>query len=107
MNPRLLFLPKFPEVSVQCPSCPFRSGNEKEFGEVLRKLTIANGDLSKMTKRKVCSARIQVYKDVEHRGDFMCHCSVYDENMKLKQKGEWRQCLGATEWFKKIGESRV
>jgi hypothetical protein len=36
-------------------------------------------------------------------GDFICHQSVYDENMDLRDKSEHRQCPGATKFHKDGG----
>lgn len=97
---RKLWRPKFPEVATQCASCPFRIGNHKEFSAVVRRLRAAEGIDGATTKAIVTFARVSLYEDAKARGDFMCHCSVYDAAMQPKSRKEWRQCAGATEIFR-------
>lgn len=96
MKPRDLWRPKFPEVAVQCVSCPFRTNNYKEFAAVVKRLRAAEGLSGRLTKLIVNFARIMLYEEARAKGDFMCHCTVYDSAMKKKDMREWRQCAGAT-----------
>lgn len=88
--------PKRAECKEQCPSCPFKDGNDTEFGRVLARLKYAEfGDLT-ITKQDIQFARIRIKLDTSRLGDFSCHHSAYDGDMKLKDQREHRQCVGAT-----------
>lgn len=89
--------PKRKELSQQCVSCPFGKGNGAEFQTVLDKLVEVNGagvadpDMS----------RFLIKKDLKNLGgDFVCHNTVYDEEMKLKDRSQHRQCPGATAFYR-------
>lgn len=106
-NPRSLFLPKLPELKEQCPSCPFRDGNDAEFGAIVQKFAslqahrhIDGEDL----RAETLVARARVKADVEQMGDFHCHCTAYDDEMNVKPLSEHRQCPGATRYFVEAGE---
>lgn len=102
VNPRDLFLPKLPELAEQCPSCPFRSGNDLEFGEIIRKLC-ASGNV-KFSPAVVRRARASITDEAKHVGDFSCHHTAYRDDMSLKDVREHRQCPGATRAFKESGQ---
>jgi hypothetical protein len=101
-NPRKLFLPKLKAMPDQCVSCPFREGNDEEFGEIIRKLAASHnvshggGD--------VAFARELVHSDATKAGDFVCHLSAYTSEMELRPVEERRQCPGATAHFVAAGE---
>lgn len=97
---RKLWRPKRPEIPEQCLSCPFREGNDAEFGAVLNKLRAASGIAGKSTTCDIAFARQGVRDDLSHSGDFVCHGTAYTPDMKPKPKEEWRQCPGATKFFK-------
>lgn len=106
-NIRLLWRPKLPEMAVQCASCPFRVGNHKEFGEVIQRLKIAHGQGSRITNNDIICARLTVLRDADSSGDFACHHSAYDENMKVRPQSEHRQCPGASGHYRAMGEKAV
>lgn len=97
---RELFRPKRAEVPVQCASCPFRIGNHKEFGAVVDRLRRADGATKPASKNIIRFARVQLLAETMACGDFMCHGTVYDAAMKKKPIGQWRQCKGATEFYR-------
>lgn len=90
------------ECKEQCLSCPFRFGNNTEFGEILHRLKKKFGGplMPRPTAKEITSARIMVMKDTEVRGDFSCHLTVYDKDMTEKPPAQWRQCPGATKWHR-------
>ncbi len=92
---RWMWQPKFPEVPVQCASCPFRVGNDKEFGEVLARLRSKFDMPGKITKADIGHARLRVRFDSDH-GDFVCHHTAYDAQMNQRPSTDFRQCAGAT-----------
>lgn len=100
MSHKILFQPKYPEVAAQCASCPFRFGNNEEFGAILNKLEKSCGLPGKVTKKQITQARIRIMSDVGSRGDFMCHLSAYTPEMKQRPRTEWRQCAGATRHYR-------
>lgn len=90
--------PKRKEMPEQCVSCPFRKDNDPEFKAVLDKLVKANrGGIADTD-----AARFMIRKETALMGDFICHQSVYDENMDLRDKSAHRQCPGATKHFKDV-----
>lgn len=99
MNGRRLWRPKLRELPQQCASCPFREGNDKEWMEVLNRLAKANGE-PEVTKLRAHQARAQILEETSKLGDFMCHGSVYDQEMDRRPPSEHRQCPGATQWHK-------
>ena len=109
-NPRDLWLPKLPELKDQCVSCPFRKGNDKEFAEILVKLSLKHGrnpDVTPETPPEALRAAIEfsrklVEHDVQKVGDFACHHTAYDENMNIKPVREHRQCPGATKYYRSL-----
>lgn len=94
-NPRQLWRPKREEVAQQCASCPFRHGNDAEFGIIVSKLLghPAGQEDIQMT-------RLKIWHDLRHTGDFMCHCTVYTADMTLRPEADFRQCQGATQAFR-------
>ena len=102
-NPRRLFIPKLPQLKERCPSCPFREGNNAEFGEVVERLRrkagnapVTKGQLFGITE----SARASVLARGEGTGEFHCHQTAYQgPNMELTPVRERRQCPGATAFF--------
>lgn len=60
-------MPKWPETT-QCASCPFRKGNDAEFGERLRLLTKALTGVDKQPHRlAIAHARLEVFRDRSKR----------------------------------------
>jgi hypothetical protein len=99
INLRALWRPKRKEVPEQCKSCPFRKGNNKEFGEIIKKLGKSHG----VDKPSVAVARASVKMEATQIGDFVCHLTAYNPDMTLRPKSKNLQCKGATEWFKAHG----
>lgn len=98
MDHRKTFRPKLRQLKEQCVSCPFRVGNDEAFAEVVKKLAAVEGlELKgKRLMRQAFSARMQVLHETQVRGDFACHHTAYDADMKLRPESERRQCPGAT-----------
>lgn len=96
-NPRSLWIPKRPEVSVQCISCPFKEGNDDEFRKYVSAFLGREASSEDIQK-----TRIRIKQELKHGGDFMCHCTVYSdiEKMSLNPREEFRQCKGASEYFR-------
>lgn len=86
-----------------CASCPFSKGNNEEWGAIVARLQKAHGMPVDTSGIAIFHARHSIEQDVTKRGDFNCHCSVFDEDMKLKPQSEWRQCAGAAEFYRKGG----
>ena len=99
---RELFRPKLPELKEQCPSCPFRDGNNAEFGAVVARLRRSFGDDTPVTPFDIGYARIEGRKTAMLTGDFVCHCTAYDKDGKLKPRTEHRQCPGATAMYRSL-----
>lgn len=93
---RSLFRPKHKEVNEQCVSCPFRAGNDKEFGKILDKLAELHGVKRNSTK----FSRLMVLQEATINGEFVCHYTAYNTDWSSKDQSEHRQCVGATQWFK-------
>jgi hypothetical protein len=94
---RSLWRPKRQEMPEQCASCPFRDDNDLEWFGVVRKLAKAGG----LHEVDPSVARLNVRAEVEMLGDFICHCSAYNiEDMSLRDPREYRQCPGASSFFK-------
>ena len=100
-NPRDLWTPKRSELAQQCASCPFRKGNDAEFGVIVDKLNrLYSSDGT------VEQVRFSVEHSLEHGGDFACHLTAYTETMGRRPPHEHRQCPGATAAFKAAGVVR-
>lgn len=91
-------------LKVQCVSCPFRDDNRAEFAVVVNRLR----KLARMRQvlphsKVVQETRTAVRMDVAMigTGQFACHCTVYDESMKVRPRNEHRQCPGAVEYLKR------
>lgn len=102
---RQLWKPRRQELAEQCVSCPFRDGNTEAWMEILEKLrqSAPPGTKVKKTpinKRDASRARVTVRMDCMTVGEFACHHSVYDTNMKTKPATEHRQCPGASKFFR-------
>ncbi len=95
---RQLWTPKRKEMPEQCASCPFRTGNDAEFGLVIAKLCEASGE--RMTAVTADMARFKLKLETETLGDFICHQSAYDKDMAMRPPVDWRQCPGATRHHK-------
>jgi hypothetical protein len=102
-------MPKRSEAK-QCASCPFKQGNDKEFGSIvtaLRKKADAIGmSIPPLDEETVDQARAAVIFDVigpGGTGDFACHATVYGPGMEIRPESEWRQCPGASEIWRKCG----
>lgn len=100
-----MWKPKRREVSEQCVSCPFREGNDAEFGEVIGKLRKALGMAGEVTDQCVKHARKMVRLDLAAGGDFICHKTAYDAEMKMAGSEHHRQCKGATAYFVKCSHN--
>lgn len=98
---RKLFKPKFKECT-QCPSCPFREGNDVEFSGVVNLLRRVNDIPGLATDEQVLMARLAAFNDILDRGDFLCHQTVYQwPGLKPQlDSTRWRQCPGATLAFR-------
>lgn len=97
---RRFWMPRMPILSDQCASCPFREGNDPEFGEVVGKLA-ATMDLEEVDNQdRTDMARARIKRDCTHSGEFACHHTAYNEDMSEKPRSEHRQCPGAAEWYK-------
>lgn len=95
------WLPRRPECAAQCPSCPFRQGNDKEFGEIMSKLRTRFGLSPKITRSQIAFARFTAMKDVRKAGDFACHLTAYSSDMQtMRCPSEQRQCPGATTLYR-------
>jgi len=92
---RKLWMPKAPEMKTPCVSCPFLEGNDDAWQEKLEAL--ADHPLS---PREAKVGRAMVHSEVRMRGDFMCHQTAYDNNMKVKPASEHRQCAGAAKFYR-------
>lgn len=104
MNTRKLWIPKRPEVKKQCASCPFKKGNDTQFKSVIVSLRKQAGEKKPVTKLDIVTARMRIEDDVEFiGGDFSCHATVYGPDMELKPEKEWKQCSGATKFYRKNG----
>ena len=109
MNPRSLFRPKHPQLKEQCVSCPFREDNDFEFAVIVRKLVKASSGET-LTPRQLAGrttvARYSIREEAKTIGEFACHHTAYDADMKLRPESERRQCPGATAAFIAAGENR-
>lgn len=97
-NPKLLWIPKLPQLSKQCVSCPFLKGNDVEFGKIVQGLR-SKFKLGHASDADVLFARYSLRLEIKNSGDFVCHGTAYDENMNLRDHLENRQCPGATAYF--------
>jgi hypothetical protein len=88
--------PRLPAAE-QCASCPFRGGNDAEFGTIVAKLL----GKKKATKAQIKRARESVQHDVlvNMRPDFACHASAYRADMSVRPLNEHKQCPEATQAF--------
>lgn len=100
---RNLWMPKLREAE-QCASCPFREGNDKAFGGIVRALKKHAG-MDEDEGNTVAEARAMAHMDVigpDGRGDFVCHATAYGPEMRLRASSEHRQCPGATALYKSV-----
>lgn len=106
-NPRDFWLPKQQELPEKCVSCPFREGNDEEFGAVCERLRDSEDNPFRgmpLTKEDaVANARESIREQTARLGDFSCHCTVYNADMTQKPRSEWRQCPGASEHYRAEG----
>lgn len=100
LKSRALWRPKIAELPTPCASCPFRVGNDAEFGGVVKRLRDAQGITGPCTKRIVGFARASIMMDTRARGDFACHGTAYDTEMEMRPAAELRQCPGAAKFYK-------
>jgi len=98
---RAMWIPRRKEMPEQCTSCPFRTGNDAEFGDVIKRMCAASGE--PMTKTTALRARFMLKMETEQAGDFICHQSAYDKDMNLRDASENRQCPGATKHYRDGG----
>ena len=99
-NPRALWRPKCRAVDAQCASCPFLAGNNAEFGEVVTRLLAQLGRVGTANLMDIAFARERIKRETKQRGDFLCHGTVYDEAMMVRPPAEFRQCAGATKYYR-------
>jgi hypothetical protein len=99
---RSLWRPKLKEVAKQCDSCPFRDGNDKEFGEYLTKLRNSFGFVGPAKPFDILYARRQVTSERRFSGDFACHHTAYHPDMTPRDPSEHRQCPGASKLFREL-----
>lgn len=100
---RKFWRPRRPELAEPCVSCPFREGNDLEFGEIIRRLRLMQTGQKfsgPVTAEEVAYARNSVRKELEFSGEFMCHGTVYDEHMRQKPSAGFRQCAGAARCYR-------
>lgn len=100
---RKLWRPRLPEtLKERCASCPFREGNDEEFRIVVEKIVQAEkGHKTEPVYPLVgIMTRRAVRMDVSQRGDFACHLTAYDENMKQRPVSEHLQCPGAATYYR-------
>lgn len=103
-NPRALWRPRLPELPEPCASCPFSTGNNKEFGAVVARLAKTwTFDHAHNNSASVRHARGAVKRDASKRGDFACHGSVYKEDMTMRPTADHRQCPGASAYYREHG----
>lgn len=100
---RQMWIPKLKEVDEQCASCPFLANNDKEFVDVLQRIS----DHAK--RGKICKARAEIarlkIKSEMSSGDFVCRQTVYRKNYASKKpEKDWRQCKGATDYWRAGGD---
>lgn len=98
---RKLWLPKFKEVDRQCDSCPFDVSPSNKFAITVGRLLRAIGIHRKPTKQEIARARASVMEDVSRAGEFVCHGTAYDKDMKLQPVEKFRQCKGASKFFRR------
>lgn len=80
-----------------CPSCPFLEGNDEQFGEIVKKLRKSFG-FETTHKFDILYARRSVTEEaIEHR-TLLCHCSVYDADMKTSYENP-QQCAGLRQYL--------
>lgn len=91
-------IPKFPLLPVQCASCPFRSGNDEELGEVVRRLRKKWDMSQKVGPADIAHTRKMLRIDAYRAAEFLFHGSVYDAEMNERPRHEHRGCPGAVEW---------
>lgn len=105
INPRTFWRPRLKLAPAQCPSCPFRSGNDKEFKEVVKRLREQLGLRGNVTSELVTKARQKIRMECTFQGEFACHLTAYDPaTMKERAPSEHRQCPGAADFYRAIGE---
>lgn len=101
-RPNELFIPKREELKEQCKSCPFREGNDLDFGDVLNKLRVSAGKKSLRgwdVVSMAVQAKEQIREEVRLNGEFICHHTAYDasgDKLVNKKSESFRQCPGAT-----------
>lgn len=94
-------------METQCLSCPFRKGNDAEFGAFMAKIRKLNNVPEPKTEGDkffaTFFARDKVHKDIATLGDFLCHHTVYTPEMQMTDQEQWRQCPGASVAFRAGG----
>lgn len=97
--------PRRPEVPVQCASCPFREDNNEAFACIVNRLRKTEGLRPvKPGSKVVKTARSKIRIDLLclGSGEFYCHGTVYNEDMTTKPISEYRQCAGATAFWRDV-----
>ncbi len=92
------FEPNRDEVRRQCASCPFRLGNEVAFAAFLDGV-----DLVQNRSPAEVTAHYRGVSEsctVDGQGNFACHSTVYTANGKERPLHTWKQCKGATAYYR-------
>jgi hypothetical protein len=94
--------PRLKELPNQCASCPFRTGNDKEFQGVVDRLKEKGIQATLDVPHNVdlSVVRFGIRLGVEAHGDFICHGTAYTKDMELRDRKEHRQCPGATKAYR-------
>lgn len=98
---RRVWSPQRPEAAEQCPSCPFRAGNNDEWLAICQRLAVSEGVDPESVDPHF--ARFNVMREVSDRGDFNCHHTAYNADMTRRDDAELRQCPGASAFFRDGG----
>lgn len=99
------FVPNSSEVERACASCPFRVGNATAWRRLVARLKRAGWEkLSGLTSPpKVTPEKMRatIHRSVgEVAPQFNCHGVIYTPEMGMRPPREWRQCAGATRYYK-------
>lgn len=105
MSHRKLWQPRRPQLPAQCASCPFHKDNDAEFSVIVNRLRKKEGMKPVVPHSKtVKEARSRVRLELLclGTGEFLCHGTVYGEDMTIKPMSEHRQCPGAAKFFREL-----
>lgn len=105
MSHRKIWRPRRPELPSQCASCPFLKDNDAEFHVFFNRLRVLHGKKPVKSGSKMLKAARQIVRmDIVTMGtgEFICHQTVYDQQMKMKPVSEHRQCPGAANFWREL-----